>query len=163
MESEKLIPGHIGPTEKLVCREKPSGVTFKNIMRDMGLKVTKPRLAILEALSNGRAHVSAQELYEQVKVTHKEVGFATVYRFLRELSKDEYVTEVNLGRGPARYELKPNRHHDHLTCTECSCIVEFENPQIERLQELVAIQNGFQLTGHVLELYGKCSDCLRQG
>lgn len=145
--------------EVLIHREKLEETTLRRIIRDMGLKVTDQRLAILEVLSRGRAHVSAQEVFENVKPKYKEIGFATVYRFLKQLSEREFVTEVRMGSLPARYELTPKAHHDHLTCSKCGKIVEFENRDIEDLQILVAKNNGFQLTGHVLELYGICPDC----
>lgn len=125
----------------------------------MGLKVTNQRMAILKSLSHGRAHMTAQEVFEAVHRSHPEVGFATVYRFLRFLSEKAYVTEVRMGGLPARYELTPKSHHDHLTCVKCSKIVEFEKKEIEDLQVQVARDNGFLLTGHVLELYGICPDC----
>ncbi len=145
--------------ETLLKRESLEPDDFKGIIRGMGVKVTGQRLAILESLSSGRAHVTAQEVFEQVHEKHAEIGFATVYRFLRKLTELNYVTEVRMGGLPARYELTPRHHHDHLTCTRCSRIVEFENSQIEILQERVAKENGFLLTHHVLELYGLCRQC----
>lgn len=149
--------------EKLVRRETLDLEAFKRIIREMGLKVTHQRVAILKALSVGRAHVTAQEVYEAVIKDHPEIGFATVYRFLRKMTEQSFVTEVRMGGLPARYELTPKHHHDHLTCVSCGKIVEFENQQIESLQVSVARENGFFLTGHVLELYGICSDCQQQG
>ena len=145
--------------ETLVKRERLSASDLKRIIRGMGVKVTGQRLAILESLSSGRAHVTAQEVYEQVHAAHADIGFATVYRFLRKLTELNYVTEVRMGGLPARYELTPRHHHDHITCTRCSRIVEFENSEIEHLQERVAKENGFLLTHHVLELYGLCRQC----
>ena len=145
--------------ERLVRREPIDQDTFKTMIRKMGLKVTHQRLAILETLSGGRAHVSAQEVFEKVNAIHPEIGFATVYRFLRKLAEQNMVTEVRMGGLPARYELTPRRHHDHLTCVQCGLIVEFENPAIENLQEQVARAHNFRLTHHVLELYGICPRC----
>lgn len=145
--------------EVLVKREKLNDESLKKIIREMGLKVTAQRLAILRSLSKGRAHRAAQEVYESVSSTHPDIGFATVYRFLRDLSTRGYVTEVRMGGLPARYELTPKGHHDHLTCIVCAKIVEFENNQIEKLQKDIAAKNGFTLTGHVLELYGVCPSC----
>lgn len=147
------------PPDTLLRRDSLEPEEFKRIIRGMGVKVTAQRLAILETLASGRAHVTAQEVYERVHSRHAEIGFATVYRFLRKLTELSYVTEVRMGGLPARYELTPRRHHDHLTCTRCSRIVEFENSQIESLQERVARENGFLLTHHVLELYGLCRQC----
>lgn len=145
--------------EKLIRREPVDPATFKRMIRQMGLKVTQQRLAILETLSGGRAHVTAQEVYETVNAKHPEIGFATVYRFLRKMAEQNMVTEVRMGGLPARYELTPRRHHDHLTCAHCGLIVEFENQIIENLQEQVARAHNFRLTHHVLELYGVCPRC----
>ena len=148
--------------DRLVKREPWDEAAFKRIIRDMGLKVTGQRLAILEALTAGRAHVTAQEVYEKVNAKHPDIGFATVYRFLRKMTEGHFASEVRMGGLPARYELNPKRHHDHLTCVSCGRIVEFENAQIEKLQERVASDYGFRLTHHVLELYGQCLDCQGQ-
>ncbi len=145
--------------EKLIRREPMDRATFKRIIREMGLKVTQQRLAILEALSMGRAHVTAQEVFEVVNDKYPEIGFATVYRFLRKMTELSFVTEVRMGGLPARYELTPRRHHDHLTCTQCGLIIEFENSAIEALQVSVAQEHDFRLTDHVLELYGICPKC----
>lgn len=157
----RLTRGHAGrdPREVLVPRERLDEESLKRIIRAMRLKVTNQRLAILKALSRGRAHVTAQEVYEVVHKAHPEIGFATVYRFLKSLNEKSYVTEVRMGGMPARYELTPQSHHDHLTCVNCGKIVEFERKEIEDLQLVVARDNGFLLTGHVLELYGICPTC----
>jgi Fur family ferric uptake transcriptional regulator len=154
-----LVRGEQNPKEELIKRERLDTKNYKRIIRDMNLKVTKQRMAILEGLNSGQAHVTAQEVYEAVNEKHPEIGFATVYRFLRKLTEEKFVTEVRMGGLPARYELTPSTHHDHLTCVECGKIVEFENHEIERLQRQVAREMGFDLTDHVLELYGVCNNC----
>ena len=145
--------------EKLIRRDPVDPATFKRMVRQMGLKVTQQRLAILETLSAGRAHVTAQEVFEVVNARYPDIGFATVYRFLRKMAEQKMVTEVRMGGLPARYELTPRRHHDHLTCVSCGQIVEFECQPIETLQEQVAKAHNFRLTHHVLELYGVCPRC----
>jgi Fur family ferric uptake transcriptional regulator len=148
--------------EKIIKRERLDEKAFKQMIRAMNLKVTDQRLAILESLHEGRAHVSAQEVFESVSECFPEIGFATVYRFLRTLTGNGFVTEVRMGGLPARYELTPKSHHDHLTCVACGKICEFENSHIEELQEKVARQFGFHLTSHVLELYGICATCQKK-
>ncbi len=143
----------------LLNREPWSPENFRRIIREMGLKVTVQRMAILEALTAGRAHVTAQEVFERLSGEHPEIGFATVYRFLRKMTELNFVTEVRMGGLPARYELTPRNHHDHLTCVRCGRIVEFENFEIESLQERVAKSHRFHLTHHILELYGVCEKC----
>lgn len=137
-------------------------VEIKKIIRDMHLKVTYQRQAILELLSVGRQHFTAQEVFERIHQNFPEIGFATVYRFLRKLTEHQFVSEIRMGGLPARYELAPSRHHDHMSCIDCGIIVEFENYAIEHLQEKVAQELGFELTGHVLELYGRCQVCQKK-
>jgi Fur family ferric uptake transcriptional regulator len=146
-------------SEILLDRESLDEDALKRIIRGVGLKATSQRLHILKSLNRGRAHRTVQEIFEAVQKIDLDIGFATVYRFLRDLAESGYVTEIRMGRQAARYELTPKLHHDHLSCVKCGQIVEFHHAEIERLQELVARNNGFQLTSHVLELYGLCSAC----
>jgi|GEM_PF-207566 len=149
----------IGPEQLVRKPRRRDPQALRLLIRDMGLKVTDQRLLILQVLHSGRVHVTAQEVFEKVSALDVSVGFATVYRFLRSLTDHHIVNEVRMGGGSARYELKPEGHHDHLTCTNCGRICEFENHQIEGLQQAVAEQFGFQLTGHLMELYGLCAKC----
>lgn len=143
-------------------QDSPKEIPAKKIIRDIGLKVTLQRLAILEKVRKGPAHFTAQEIFEDVSASHPEIGFATVYRFLKKLSEQKYMTEFRIGGLPARYEWVTKNHHDHLSCVHCGKIVEFENTKIEEQQKTVAQQYGFQLTDHVMELYGICSDCQKR-
>jgi Fur family ferric uptake transcriptional regulator len=154
----------VSPTQSPLLGRTSRGekIPSKKIIRDLGLKVTNQRLLILDIVRKSRKHFTAQEIFEAVSGRNPEVGFATVYRFLRTLSEQAFVTEVRIGGLPARYEWAEKKHHDHLTCTECQKIVEFENLEIERLQEKVAKQLGFLLTSHVLELFGLCPDCQKK-
>ncbi len=137
--------------------------TVKSIIRDMGLKVTQQRMIILKCLLSGRDHITAQELFEAVIKKDPSFGFATVYRFLKQLNEQDLVTEVRMGGLPARYEwAKKKNHHDHLTCKQCGAICEFENEQIELLQKQIAKKFGYVLTGHILELYGLCPPCQKE-
>ena len=154
-------------TEIIHLGQKSQVDELKRIIRSMNLKVTDQRLVILQCLfeshqKKGERHVTAQELFEKVAEKDSSLGFATVYRFLRELADNNVVTEVRVGGHPSRYELTPREHHDHLTCTKCGSICEFENDKIEKLQLQVAAHFGFQLTGHVLELYGVCPTCQKK-
>ncbi len=151
-------------TEIIKYNERFQQDDFKKMIRAMGLKITTQRMLILGSLHDadalsGERHVTAQELFEKVAVVDSSVGFATVYRFLRNLAEKNFVTEVRMGGGSSRYELTTQHHHDHLTCTVCGRICEFENPKIEKLQAQVAEHFGFILTSHILELYGTCPSC----
>ncbi len=154
-----VLPKSKSHKESIIEREELTADNFKEIIRSLNLKVTSQRLLILESLHKGKTHMTAQTLFEKVEKKDPTVGFATVYRFLKSLAESGFVTEVRMGGGASRYELTSKQHHDHLTCVKCGKICEFENPDIEKLQEKVAHHFGFQLTSHVLELYGLCSDC----
>lgn len=143
-------------------KDQKDEVPSKKIIRDIGLKVTLQRLAILDTVRSGPVHFTAQETYESVSLKHPEIGFATVYRFLKKLSEHKYISEFRIGGMPARYEWATKNHHDHLSCTKCGRIVEFENQMIEQMQVEIARQNGFKLTSHVMELYGVCPQCQAQ-
>lgn len=163
IDSSIILPVH-QTSETVRKSERYQIDDFKKMIRSMNLKITDQRLLILQSLhdgdkKSGERHVTAQELFEKVSVRDSSVGFATVYRFLRDLAANELVTEVRMGGHASRYELTPKEHHDHLTCTKCGKICEFENEKIEELQSQVAKHFGFRLTGHVLELFGVCSDC----
>lgn len=158
-----VLPQH-SDGETVVFQERYKLDDFKKMIRSMNLKITDQRLLILDCLSDaesksGQRHVTAQELFEKISEKDQSIGFATVYRFLRALADNDLVTEVRMGGQASRYELTPKEHHDHLTCTSCGKICEFENDQIEKLQIQVASHFGFQLTNHILELYGVCPDC----
>jgi len=161
-ERAKTLP--VTMDQEVIPPRGPRGdkIPHKKVIRDLGLKVTSQRLLILEIVRNGASHFTAQDVFEKVAARNPDIGFATVYRFLRTLSEHNYVSEVRMGGMPARYEWAGKRHHDHLTCVSCARIVEFENSEIESLQERVAKQFGFVLTDHVLELYGVCQECRRK-
>lgn len=163
-EVPQVLPKFESPEERLIRtkRERMSPSDYRDIIRSLHLKITQPRLLILQALQGGRIHVTAQEVHEQVLNRGANIGFATVYRFLRKLTETGHVTEVRVGGLPARYELTPKKHHDHLSCTHCGKIYEFANQKIEDLQLQVASDLGFKLTHHVLELYGICANCQKR-
>lgn len=158
---ESVLPvSHHQPS--LPREEAYREVPDKKIIRDLGLKVTQQRLAILAVIRSGPTHFTAQEVFEIVNEKNPEIGFATVYRFLKKLSEQNFVSEVRMGGMPARYEWSAKDHHDHLTCIRCHSIVEFENQKIEDLQDKIAADHDFILTHHILELYGICPKCRSQ-
>lgn len=125
-----------------------------------GLKSTRQRDEILRAFIAAGRHLSAEELYLLVKKSHPRIGYATVYRTLKLLADAGLAEERRFEDGFTRYEYKAtDGHHDHLICTRCGRIIEFENERIEQLQQDVARKNKFQVQSHKLELYGLCSDC----
>ncbi len=125
-----------------------------------GLKSTSQRDKILKKFVDAGRHLSAEELYALVKRAHPGIGFATVYRTLKLFAEAGVAEERRFEDGFTRYEYKASDgHHDHLICTRCGAIIEFENERIEELQQDVARKNRFQVQSHRLEIYGLCSSC----
>ena len=124
------------------------------------LKITKQRRAVLEAFLGIEDHISAEDLYKIVSAKEPKIGLATVYRTLSLLTESGLAAELDFGEGQKRYEHKYlHSHHDHMICTQCGKILEFQNPMIEKLQEDVAREHRFEMTSHKLDLFGLCSDC----
>lgn len=133
---------------------------LSDFLSAQGLKSTRQRDEILGIFISENRHLSAEELYLLVKKANSTIGYATVYRTLKLLAQAGMAEERRFEDGITRYEYRgTNRHHDHLICTKCGKIVEFENERIEQLQQDVARKNRFQVQTHKLELYGLCSVC----
>lgn len=125
-----------------------------------GLRTTDQRTLIVETFFGAPNHVSIEELLAAVRARDPHVGYATVYRTLKLLAECGVANERRFGDGLARYELADGgAHHDHLICVECSTIVEFEEPRVEKLQDEVAARHGWELRWHKHELYGLCPAC----
>ncbi len=133
--------------------------TLKKHLAKNGLKLTRQRELILETFLD-KDHVTAEDLYREINRRDARVGLATVYRTLNILCQCGLAQQRHFGDARTLYDNVSNKsHHDHLICTDCGKIVEFENPAIERLQELVAKKNRFSIYSHKLELYGLCARC----
>jgi Fur family ferric uptake transcriptional regulator len=123
-------------------------------LRKVGLKVTLPRVKILQMLeASAQRHLSAEDVYKQLMEAGEDVGLATVYRVLTQFETAGLVVRHNFDGGHSVFELERGEHHDHMVCVETGQVVEFHNSEIERLQEMIAAENGFELTGHSLVLY----------
>ena len=124
------------------------------------LKITRQRRAVLKAFTECENHVSAEELYNMVSSAESKIGLATVYRTLALLTESGLASELDFGDGQKRYEHRyMHSHHDHMICTECGKIIEFNHPLIEKFQEEVATDNKFIITSHKLDLLGLCNEC----
>ncbi|MFT5432418.1 MAG: Fur family ferric uptake transcriptional regulator [Myxococcota bacterium] len=125
-----------------------------------GLRMTRQRQVIAEVLFSVEGHVNIDELYRAVQRRDPNVGYATIYRTLKLLTEAGIAASAQFGDGPMRFEAALHRdHHDHLICTSCGRIIEFENEEIERLQETVVAEHGFTMTDHKMEIYGLCPTC----
>lgn len=131
---------------------------FYQYLADSGLKSTRQRDLVVKTFFQATGHVSIEELYRQVRKKDPKVGLVTVYRTLKLLREAGLAEERRFGDRHALYE-KQSSHHDHLICTHCGKIVEFENDAIEEMQDDVARKYGFAILFHKHELYGLCKEC----
>ncbi|MFB6434764.1 MAG: ferric iron uptake transcriptional regulator [Candidatus Malihini olakiniferum] len=133
-------------------------------LKKAGLKVTLPRLKILEVLQDPECHhVSAEDLYKKLIDMGEEIGLATVYRVLNQFDDAGIVTRHNFEGSKSVFELTQQQHHDHLICLDCGRVIEFCNEFIESRQHEIAETHSIKLTNHTLYLYGHCSiDCCRK-
>ncbi len=128
-------------------------------LRKAGLKITLPRLKILEILeSASNRHLSAEDIYRDLLDSGEEIGLATVYRVLTQFEAAGLVTRHNFEGGHSVFELDDGEHHDHMVCVETGDVIEFTSDEIERLQHEIAEQHGFELIDHSLVLYVKRDD-----
>ncbi len=127
-------------------------------LKKAGLKVTLPRLKILEILEgNQQRHLSAEDIYKKLLETGEDIGLATVYRVLTQFETAGLVKRHNFEGGHSVFEMDEGEHHDHMVCIETGDVVEFINEDIERLQREIAKKHGFELIDHSLVLYVKPS------
>jgi Fur family transcriptional regulator, ferric uptake regulator len=133
---------------------------FNNFALSKGLRSTRQRDIILDIFLSTHQHVSVEELYLKVKASNPGIGQATVYRTLKLFTEAGLAREILLHDGQTRYEhIVVGEHHDHLVCTGCNAIIEFENETIEKLQKDIATLHGFLIRSHKLEIYGLCANC----
>ena len=158
---ETATAGHTVIDRKPAISAEERMLTFHARLKERGLKSTGQRDDIARVFFDHGHHISAEELYAEVKKINPHVGYATIYRTLRLLKECELVSERHFDDGQARYEVVSEKHHDHFICERCGKIIEFENEGLERLQETVARELKVLLTRHKMELYGLCADCLQ--
>lgn len=142
---------------------------FKRILKENGLKVTRQRLVVLEAiLSCPEEHLSADEIFALVKVDCPQMGLATVYRTIQLLSELHLIDRINFDDGYVRYEMgsafdrEQKHHHHHLICSDCGKVISFQDDLLEELEEKIARTTGFEVVDHEVKLYGRCIDCRRK-
>lgn len=129
---------------------------WRTYLQEKNLNTTQQRELIVDQFLRSQDHISVDELLARVRKRNRKVGYATVYRTLKLLVDSGLAIQRQFGDGQARYEVE-GAHHDHLICTKCGLILEFEDPEIEALQERIAQRlGGFRVTRHRHELYGLC-------
>lgn len=128
-------------------------------LKKAGLKITSPRLKILELLQSPDCqHISAEDLYKKLIDIGEEISLATVYRVLNQFDDASIVSRHHFEGGKSVFELATQQHHDHLVCLDCGKVIEFRDDTIEQRQKEIANQYQIRLTNHSLYLYGHCLD-----
>ncbi len=124
-----------------------------------GGKRSRSRAVVIDRFFRARDHVTIEELTRSIRESAPGIGAVTVYRTLKLLERLGYAKELDFGEGARRYESNLSPHHDHLVCRQCGTVIEFEDREIENLQDLVTRRHGFTPTAHRLEIYGFCRKC----
>ena len=140
-------------------------ITYSHIshLKDSGLKVTAPRLKILELFENKTdSHLSAEDIFRILIDEGFDIGLATVYRVLTQFEQAGILTKHHFETGKAAYELNKGDHHDHIVCIQCGNITEFFDEDLEKLQEKIAKNHGYSIIDHAMYLYGVCKDCQKK-
>ena len=129
-------------------------------LRKAGLKVTLPRVKILDILETSESrHHSAEDVYKALLETGEDIGLATVYRVLTQFEAAGLVKRHHFEGGQSVFELNEGSHHDHILCVKCGRVDEFVDEVIEKHQKAIAAELGYEMTDHCLYMYGICSAC----
>jgi Fur family ferric uptake transcriptional regulator len=129
-----------------------------NDLKNVGLKATFPRLKILDIFrKSGARHLSAEDVYRALIGESIDIGLATVYRVLTQFEQAGILARSQFDGGKAIFELNEGDHHDHLVCVDCGHVEEFVDPAIEKRQQDIAKNLGFEIVDHALAIYGSCN------
>jgi Fur family ferric uptake transcriptional regulator len=152
--------GHTAPAARGSVEERKEA--FVAFVRKSGLKATRQRDRIVDVFLRSEGHLSIDELLEKVRRADPRISAATIYRTVKLLEKAGVADKRSFEGRITRYEASSDEHHDHLICTQCGRIDEFENERIETLQDQVAQSFGYEIVSHRHEIYGTCPDCRRR-
>src|SRR5207247_10172401 len=150
--------GAQGQTDRKGARIRIHAMSDPRELKGTGLKVTVPRLKVLDLFqhSNNR-HLTAEDVYRKLLEEHSDIGLATVYRVLTQFEQAGLLVRHHFESGKAVYELNEGKHHDHLVCMQCGRVEEFYDAEIEKRQNKVAHERGFEISEHALYLYADCT------
>lgn len=130
------------------------GSRLEQLCEQLGMRMTDQRRVIARVLSSSSDHPDVEELHRRSVAIDPRISIATVYRTVRMFEENGILSRLDLGDGRARYEEMPESHHDHLIDTRSGKIIEFNDPELEELQERIAARLGYKLVDHRLELFG---------
>jgi Fur family ferric uptake transcriptional regulator len=151
------------PVMKNVVMITCGGVSMEESqqLKDAGLKITMPRLKILQILEQSpEHHLSAEDVYKALSDMGEDVGLATVYRVLAQFESAGLINRHNFEGGYSVFELSQGEHHDHLVCVKCGLVEEFVDEVIEQRQKMIVERAHFKMMDHALNIYGICPNCM---
>ncbi len=135
----------------------PTNVSAPKELKNAGLKATVPRLKIISIFESSKVrHLTAEDVYRKLLAEGPDIGLATVYRVLTQFEQAGLLVRHHFDSGKAVFELNEGHHHDHLVCLRCGRVEEFYDAAIEKRQNAVAKERGFEISGHALYLYADC-------
>ena len=136
---------------------------FQDLLHKNGLRLTKQRTALLDAVFATHRHFSAEDLHRDLEKAGHRISIATVYRALGLLVEAGFVQGLDVGRGRVLYEhTLGHAHHDHIICLDCGKITEFQSQEIEDLQDQAAKSHRFKIVAHSLKIFGYCHNCVKR-
>ncbi len=137
---------------------------FKTFLATQKLRLTIQRQVIFDEFMKYDSHIDIDRLYSITKSIDPNIGLATIYRTVKLLIEAGIVREVQFGDGRSYYETVMGKiHHDHLICVVCGTNIEFNDPELEELQEQIAAKYKYKLTNHYMNLFGVCEKCRSLG
>lgn len=129
-------------------------------LKDKGLKVTMPRVRVLEVLmGSSKRHLSVEDIHAEILLKGERVSLATVYRVLGHFERSNIINRVQFDTGVSVFELNDGDAHDHLVCVDCGCVKEFHDDALVKRQNNIANKFGFKLKRHCTVLLGLCPSC----
>jgi Fur family transcriptional regulator, ferric uptake regulator len=154
MPTRRTVKAETRPQKKPVA---PALDRLEKLCLEKGLRMTDQRRVIARVLSEALDHPDVDQVYRRASGIDPRISIATVYRTVRLFEEANILERHDFGDGRARYEEAPSEHHDHLIDVNTGEVVEFRNEEIEKIQQRIAAELGFELVGHRLELYGRRS------
>ncbi len=134
------------------------------LLREQGYKLTPQRHALLKVIAAQHDHLSSEQIFEKTRQEYPGIGRVTVYRTLDLLNKLNLLCRFHAPDGCNSYIMRrPTEHHHHLVCSACGQVIDFTDCQLDSLENRLSSETGFNVEGHLLELYGRCQDCQRTG
>jgi len=146
------------------------GPRWRNNFEERGHRITVSRSAILDVLSKKRGHLTAEDVFFEVRKIQRGIGIATVYRTLDLLVQMGLVCKFDFGDGRAKYELISDKkgHHHHLICKNCGCVIDYdsfldeETGLVKKIEKELSQKHGFKIDAHQLDFYGLCKNCQKE-